>query len=92
MPTITFIVEDEGNPISITYDDQKTIKDFLTYYVKTYTNYETLNEDVYKFKIGSKLLNASTGRFLNKKISELIQTGTRIVLSRSNELSYSKLF
>jgi hypothetical protein len=89
---IAFIVEDEGRPIPFTYNKEKTIEDFLNYFVKNYTVYATLKDDVYQFKLGNKLLNIRTGLFLKLKIRDLLENGSRIVLSRSNELSYTIFF
>lgn len=92
MSEIAFFVEDEGKPISFKFDKEKTIEDFLNFFVHNHTNYPTLDDKVYQFKLGNKILNINTGRFLGKKIGELVSNGSRIILSRSNELSYTLLF
>ena len=60
MTIINFIVYDnvksEANAVS--YDGNKKIKDFMTNYVKKFTDLETLDTKIYIFKSGTKILNS----------------------------------
>ena len=39
MEYIDFIVEDEGNPISVRYDENMTVENFMKDFLKKHTNY-----------------------------------------------------
>ena len=88
MGKIDFIVEDEGNAIYISYDENMTIENFMKDYLKNHTNYVTLDPKVYLFKTNGKVLNVP--RFLNKTLADLIRPNGRIILSRKQNITYSK--
>ena len=60
MTIINFIVYDdvksEANAVS--HDGNMKIKDFMTNYVKKFTDLETLDTKIYIFKSGTKILNS----------------------------------
>ena len=87
MPTISFIVEDEGKNRYVSYDSSIKIRDFLTDYLTKNSLYVTLDISVYTFSFGSKVLN--TARFLEKDLGNVIQNGQVIRLTRKHDIHYS---
>lgn len=88
MSEITFEIVDDGKTKSLKYDGGITIEDFIKDYLKKNTNLVSLSTSDYTFSFGSKVLN--TKRFLNKKLNEIIQTGSSLTLVRKHDLHYSK--
>ena len=60
MTIINFIVYDDvkSDANSVSYDGNMKIKDFMTNYVKKFTDLETLDTKIYIFKSGTKILNS----------------------------------
>jgi hypothetical protein len=89
MAIISFVVYDdvksEANAVS--YEGNLKMRDFLTDYVKKYTEFETLDTKIYVFKSGTKILNAK--KYLDDQIETYIQNGARITFTRKMGLHYS---
>ena len=89
MTIINFIVYDdvksEANAVS--YDGNMKIKDFMTNYVKKFTDLETLDTKIYIFKSGLKILNYK--KYLDEEIGKHVQDGLRIEFVRKIGLHYS---
>jgi hypothetical protein len=88
MGYIDFIVEDEGNPVSVRYDEYMTVENFMKDFLKKHTNYVTLDSKIYTFKTNGKVLNMD--RFLRKKLQDIVKNGSRIIFSRKKDTTYSK--
>ena len=89
MTIINFIVYDdvksEANAVS--YNGNLKMKDFMTNYVKKFTDLETLDTKIYIFKSGTKILNSK--KYLDEQIGTHIQDGARILFVRKMGLRYS---
>ena len=84
---LDFFVDDDGKLENVSFDENKTIKDFILYYLKKYTKFVSLSTDDYTFLKGTKILNDD--RYLGRKIGELIQPGSYITCVRKHELHYT---
>ena len=87
MSNISFIVEDEGVPNYVTYENNITVEEFMKDYLSKHTNYVTLDTKVYTFKSNSKVLNSS--KFLKKLLKDIIRANGRVILSRKQDTHYS---
>ena len=63
------------------------MKDFMTNYVKKFTDLETLDTKIYIFKSGLKILNYK--KYLDEEIGKHVQDGLRIEFVRKIGLHYS---
>lgn len=87
MSNISFIVEDEGVPNYVTYQNNIIVEEFMKDYLSKHTNYVTLDTKVYTFKSNSKVLNSS--KFLKKLLKDIIRANGRVILSRKQDTHYS---
>ena len=87
MAKIKFHVCDNGLTISVSYDENITVEEFMRDYVKKNTNFETLDTTVYVFKVGFKILNSP--RFMHRQLKEMIQNDMTITFIRKKDLHYS---
>ena len=87
MSKITFEIVDDGKTKGLTYDANITVENFIRDYLKNNASLVSLSPSDYTFSFGSKVLN--TPRFLQKKLNEVIQTGSSLVLVRKHDLHYS---
>ena len=89
MVIISFSVYDEvkGETNTESYDGEKNIEEFLRYYVKKYTDLESLDTKIYIFKSGIKVLNSK--KYLSEKLGTHIQNGAQISFLRKMGLHYS---
>ena len=62
------------------------MKDFT----KKYTNYETIDYNVYLFKAGGRILNNKDGRLLNTPLKDVITEDQTIRFVRKKNITYSK--
>ena len=87
MVNINFKINDNGVIINVCYDSSMTIRDFILDFTRKYTNLESIDPNIYTFKIGIKFINSP--RFLFSKIGDLIRDGCIVNFVRKKSMSYS---
>lgn len=88
MTIINFKVNDNGKIINVSYDSELTCEKFMRDFTKKNTNYESIDENIYTFKVNGKFLNSE--KFKNRKLKELIRDQQIVNFVRKKNMSYSK--
>ncbi len=88
MTIINFKVNDNGKIINVSYDSELTCENFMRDFTKNNTNYESIDENIYTFKVNGKFLNSE--KFKNRKLKELIRDQQIVNFVRKKNMSYSK--
>lgn len=92
---INITIEDQGEgegTQSVEFEKNKTIREFITYYLKnkTKSKYVSFDPKVYMFKYGAKILN--NDRFIDKQIGNVLKDNCVIKLYRKFENSFTKKY
>jgi hypothetical protein len=87
MSTITFTVNDNDRDHIVEYNSSITCKEFILDYLKKFTDLVSLDTTVYTFKMGMKVLNSQ--KWLEKKLSDVIESGSTVRFIRKQGLHYS---
>ena len=87
MPDLNFFVVDQGETKAVVYDSETIIENFIRDYLGKYTDYVTLDTQIYTFKINGKVLNSD--KFKSRKLSDLVKPRGKIDLERKKDVKYS---
>jgi hypothetical protein len=88
MTIINFKVNDNGQIINVSYDGELTCEQFMRDFTKKNTNYESIDQNIYTFKVQTKFLNSD--KFKSKKLKEIIREQQIVNFVRKQNMSYSK--
>jgi hypothetical protein len=89
MPDIDFDVNENGNIIHVSYNEDMTCEEFMYDFTKKHTNYASTDPNIYTFKIGTRILNSPTVKGI--KIKELIKANQFVKFVRKKNMSYSQI-
>lgn len=87
MTIINFKVNDNGQIINVSYDGEWTCEQFMRDFTKKNTNYESIDQNVYTFKVQTKFLNSE--KFKSRKLKEIIRDQQIVNFVRKQNMSYS---
>ena len=87
MVVISFKVDDTGKIINVKYEGDWTIEQFMRHFTKNNTSYESIDQNIYTFKVGTKILNMD--KFRTRKVKDIIQDQTLVKFVRKQNMSYS---
>lgn len=87
MTKINFKVSENGKIINVSYDGELTCEQFMRDFTKKNTNYESIDLNVYTFKVNTKILNS--GKFKGLKLKEIIKDQQIVNFVRKKNMSYS---
>ena len=87
MVVISFKVDDTGKIINVKYEGEWTIEQLMRHFTKNNTSYESIDQNIYTFKVGAKILNMD--KFKTRKVKDIIQDQTLVKFVRKQNMSYS---
>lgn len=87
MTIISFKVNENGKIINVRYEGEWTCEQFIRDFTRNVIGYESINPDIYTFKVQTKFINS--GRFLGTKIKEIIREQQVVNFVRKKNMSYS---
>ena len=90
MTDINFKVNDNGKIINVKYKGENTCEYFMRDFTKTYTKYETVDYNIYLFKVNGRILNNKDGKLLKTPLKDIITEDQIIRFVRKKNTSYSK--
>lgn len=90
MTDINFKVNDNGKIINVKYKDENTCEYFMRDFTKTYTKYESVDYNIYLFKVNGRILNNKDGKLLKTPLKDIITEDQTIRFVRKKNTSYSK--
>ena len=90
MTDINFKVNDNGKIINVKYKGENTCEYFMRDFTKTYTNYESVDYNIYLFKVNGRILNNKDGKLLKTPLKDIITEDQTIRFVRKKNTSYSK--
>lgn len=88
MAIINFRVSDGGSINYVSYDENITVENFMTDYLKNHTNYVNTSEKFYTFKSNGKVLNMQ--KFRVKLLKDVIVADGIVNIFRKQDTHYSK--
>lgn len=86
MTIINFKVNDNGKIMNVSYDNGITCEQFMRDFTKK-LGYESIDPDVYTFKVGAKLLNMPL--YKSKQLKDLITDEQIVNFRRKKNMNYS---
>ncbi len=84
---INFRVNDGGYEYYVSYDENMIVEDFIKDYLRTHTNYVSLDPKIYTFYAYTKCLNS--GKFLKKTLKQVIRNDGLMHFNRKQDTHYS---
>lgn len=95
MSEIGFKVNDNGKIINVSYNGDMTCEQFMRDFSKKHTKYESIDYNIYLFKVNGMILNGKDKnnqyKYLGKKIKEVISNEQTVRFIRKKLISYSKI-
>jgi hypothetical protein len=90
MTDINFKVNDNGKIINVKYKGENTCEYFMRDFTKKNTNYESVDCNIYLFKVNGRILNNKDGKLLKTPLKDIITEDQIIRFVRKKNTSYSK--
>ena len=90
MTDINFKVNDNGKTINVKYKGENTCEYFMRDFTKKNTEYESVDSNIYLFKVNGIILNNKDGRLLKTPLKDIITEDQIIRFVRKKNTSYSK--
>ena len=72
MTDINFKVNDNGKIINVKYKGENTCEYFMRDFTKEYTKYESIDFNIYLFKVNGIILNNKGGKLLKTPLKDII--------------------